>query len=131
MELPIRWSTQPWWRCARPATAVRCSWVGRPDLASAFEAVEQVREVLAILEKQLVVVSLIDEVLERGMRVAIGEETGVEPLAECSIVVAPYQVEGQPAGRIGILGPTRMDYSQALSAVAVVSRRLGIALSEG
>ena len=104
---------------------------GASRLASAFEAVEQVREVLAILEKQLVVVSLIDEVLERGMRVAIGEETGVEPLAECSIVVAPYQIEGQSAGRIGILGPTRMDYSHALSAVAVVSRRLGIALSEG
>jgi heat-inducible transcriptional repressor len=104
---------------------------GASRLASAFEAVEQVREVLAILEKQLVVVSLIDDLIGRGMRVAIGEETGVEPLAECSIVVSPYHIEGQPAGTIGVLGPTRMDYSQALSAVAVVSRRLSSALSEG
>jgi heat-inducible transcriptional repressor len=104
---------------------------GASRLASAFEAVEQVREVLGILEKQLVVVSLIDDVLERGMQVAIGEETGVDILAECSIVVAPYHIEGQPAGTVGVLGPTRMDYSQALSAVAVVSRRLGAALSEG
>ena len=46
-------------------------------------------------------------------------------------MVAPYAIEGESAGTIGVLGPTRMDYSQAMSAVAVVSRRLGRALSEG
>ena len=39
-------------------------------------------------------------------------------------IVAPYQVEGEPAGTIGVLGPTRMNYPQALAAVAVVSQRL-------
>lgn len=104
---------------------------GASRMAAAFEAVEQVRDVLAILEQQIVVVSLIRDVLDRGMRVAIGEETGVEPLAECSLVVAPYAIEGELAGTIGVLGPTRMDYGHALSAVALVSRRLGRALSEG
>ncbi len=103
---------------------------GASRVASAFEAVEQVREVLAILEQQIVVVSLISDVIERGMRVAIGEETGMAPLAECSLVVAPYNVGGEAAGTIGVIGPTRMNYSQALSAVAVVSLRLGQALSE-
>lgn len=104
---------------------------GTSRVASAFEAVEQVRDILTILEQQIVVVSLISDVLDRGMRVAIGEETGVEPLAECSLVVAPYAVEGDLAGTIGVLGPTRMNYTQALAAVAVVSRRLGNVLSEG
>jgi heat-inducible transcriptional repressor len=104
---------------------------GASRVASAFEAVEQVRDILTILEQQIVVVSLISDVLDRGLRVAIGEETGVEPLAECSIVVAPYEVEGELAGTIGVLGPTRMNYSQALAAVAVVSNRLGNVLSEG
>ena len=63
--------------------------------------------------------------------VAIGAETGIEPLAECALVVAPYDVEGEPAGTIGVLGPTRMNYPQALAAVAVVSKRLGRRLSEG
>jgi heat-inducible transcriptional repressor len=103
---------------------------GASRVASAFEAVEQVRDILTILEQQIVVVSLISDVLGRGMRVAIGEETGVEPLAECSLVVAPYTIEGEPAGTIGVLGPTRMDYGQALAAVAVVSRRLGTVLGE-
>ena len=103
---------------------------GVSRVAAAFEAVEQIRDVLAILEQQIVVVSLIRDVLDRGMRVAIGGETGVETLADCSLVVAPYSVEGETTGMIGVLGPTRMDYEQALSAVAVVSRRLGHALSE-
>ncbi len=104
---------------------------GASRIAAAFDAVEQVREVLALLEEQIVVVSLIREVLNRGMRVAIGEETGVGSLAECALVLAPYRVEDNIQGTIGILGPTRMDYSQALSAVAVVSSRLEKALHEG
>ena len=49
----------------------------------------------------------------------------------CSVVVAPYEIDGEPAGTIGVLGPTRMNYPQALAAVAVVSKRLGQRLSEG
>ena len=58
-------------------------------------------------------------------------ERNVLALAECSIVVAPYEIEGERAGTVGILGPTRMHYEQALAAVAVVSKRLGRVLSEG
>jgi heat-inducible transcriptional repressor len=104
---------------------------GASRVASAFDAIDQVRDILTILEQQIVVVTLISDVLGRGMRVAIGGETGVEPLAECSLVVAPYSIEGELAGTVGVLGPTRMNYAQALAAVAVVSRRLGNVLSEG
>jgi heat-inducible transcriptional repressor len=104
---------------------------GRSRVVAAFDAVEKVREVLAVLERQLVVVSLIRDVLSRGQTVSIGSETGVEPLNECSLVVAPYEVDGHQVGTIGVLGPTRLNYPQALSAVAVVSKRLGDRLSEG
>jgi heat-inducible transcriptional repressor len=104
---------------------------GQSRVVSAFDAIEKVREVLAVLERQLVVVSLIRDVLARGQTVSIGTETGVEPLNECSLVVAPYEVDGQQVGTIGVLGPTRLNYPQALSAVAVVSQRLGDRLSEG
>ncbi len=103
---------------------------GRANMAVAFEAIEQVREVLGILEQQLVVVTLIRDVLDRGLQVAIGNETGVENLADCSLVVAPYGTPDETVGTIGILGPTRMDYPQALAAVAMVSNRLGSALTE-
>lgn len=104
---------------------------GASRMAVAFDAVETVRRVLGTLEQQYVVVGLLRDVLDRGLSVAIGAEHGLEPLAECSVIVAPYEVEGELAGTIGILGPTRMHYPQALAAVAVVSRRLGRRLSEG
>ena len=104
---------------------------GASLMAGSFDAIETVRQVLTILEQQIVVVSLLRDVLDRGLSVAIGSETGVEPLAECSLVVAPYMVDGEGVGTIGVLGPTRMNYPQALAAVAVVSQRLGNRLSEG
>jgi heat-inducible transcriptional repressor len=104
---------------------------GASRMASAFDAVAQVSEILRILEQQFVVVSLLRDVLDRGLHVAIGTETGIAPLADCSVIVSPYSVDGEPTGTIGVLGPTRMNYPQALAAVAVVSQRLGHRLSEG
>ena len=104
---------------------------GASKMATAFSAIETVRAVLAVLEEQYVVVSLLRDTLSRGLNVAIGTETGVAPLAECALVVAPYLVDGQSVGSIGVLGPTRMNYSQALAAVAVVSNQLGERLRKG
>lgn len=104
---------------------------GASRVSAAFDAVETVRSVLTTLEQQYVVVGLLRDVLDRGMSVSIGAEHGLEALAECSIVVYPYEVEGQHAGTIGVLGPTRMHYPEALAAVAVVSKRLGRHLTEG
>ena len=103
---------------------------GTSRMVTAFDAVESVRKVLGILEQQYVVVGLLRDVVDRGLTVAIGVEHGVEPLAECSVVVSPYQVEGETVGAIGVLGPTRMHYPKALAAVAMVSQRLGHTLSE-
>ncbi len=104
---------------------------GASRMARAFNAVETVRAVLATLEEQYVVVSLLRDVIDRGLSVAIGAEHGVVPLADCAVVVSRYQVEGSEAGTVGILGPTRMNYPHAMAAVALVSERLGNYLSEG
>jgi len=104
---------------------------GASRMAAAFDAVDTVRQVLSTLEQQYVVVGLLRDVLDRGLSVSIGAEHQLESLAECSIVVYPYEVEGQLAGTIGVLGPTRMHYPEALAAVAVVSKRLGRHLTEG
>ena len=104
---------------------------GAARITEAFDAIETVREVLGLLEQQFVVVSLLRDVLDRGLHVAIGTETGMPTLAECALVVAPYIVEGEAAGTIGVLGPARMHYPKALAAVAVVSSRLGERLTEG
>ncbi len=104
---------------------------GASHLAAAFDAVGTIRNILDILEQQYVLVTLIKDVIDSGLSVAIGAEHGVVPLADCSIVVAPYRIEGERAGTVGILGPTRMHYEQTLAAVGVVSRKLSQALSKG
>jgi heat-inducible transcriptional repressor len=97
---------------------------GAAAVANAFDAVEVVRSVLQTLEQQFVVVSLISDIVNRGMSVSIGGEHGVEPLAACSVVVAPVVVDGEHLGSVGVLGPTRMNYPQALATVDVVSEQL-------
>jgi heat-inducible transcriptional repressor len=104
---------------------------GTARIAGSFDAIETVERVLGILEQQFVVVSLLHELVDRGLTVAIGSETGVETLADCALVVAPYQADGEVAGTVAVLGPTRMDYAEAVSAVAAVSQRLTRMLTEG
>lgn len=105
---------------------------GAAQMATTFDAIETVRRVLAILEQQYVLVSLLRHAIhDDRLSVAIGAEHGVEPLAQCSLVVAPYEYDGVKIGTVGVLGPTRMNYPQAMAAVGVVSQRLGRALREG
>ncbi len=104
---------------------------GSAHIAGAFDTVATLQDVLVLLEQQLVVVSMLEDVLNRGLSVAIGSETGVGPLSDCAVVVAPFNVGGVHSGTIGLLGPARMNYSAAIAAVGMVSQRLSRTLSEG
>lgn len=104
---------------------------GAASLASSFDAVDTVRDVLTTIEQQFVVVTLLQDLLDRGLSVAIGAEHGIEPLATCSVVVAPVVADGEVVGSVGVLGPTRMNYPQALNAVEVVGEKLGQHIAEG
>lgn len=91
----------------------------------AFATAERASRLLEMLEQQVVVVSLVRDLLDQGVTVSIGSENDVDELRDCSLVLAPYSVDGQTLGTVGVLGPTRMDYQQALAAVAAVSQQLG------
>ncbi len=96
---------------------------------SAFSTNERAARLLEMLEHQVVVVSLIRELIDNGLTVSIGSENSLDDLRDCSIVLAPYEVDGHAAGVIGVLGPTRMDYRHTLAAVSNVSKQLGRHLS--
>lgn len=97
---------------------------GSSKVAEVFDGVETVRKVLGILEQELLVVSLVQDMLNQGLSVAIGSEHGFEPLSACAVIVAPVTVDGAPAGAVGLLGPTRMNYREAMTAADVVSQYL-------
>jgi len=95
----------------------------------AFSTTQSAARLLEMLEHHVVVVSVVHELLQAGLTVRIGSENHLEELRECAIVLAPYEVDGQVAGVVGVLGPTRMDSRHALSAVSAVSQQLGRHLS--
>ncbi|MBT9455273.1 MAG: heat-inducible transcriptional repressor HrcA [Burkholderiaceae bacterium] len=65
-----------------------------------------------------------------GVRIYIGGESQVVPYEELSIVSAPYEVDGQIVGTLGVIGPTRMAYDRMIQIVDITSRLVTNALSQ-
>ncbi|MEO1767914.1 heat-inducible transcriptional repressor HrcA [Thiobacter aerophilum] len=65
----------------------------------------------------------------QGVQIFIGGESGVMPLDECSLVTAPYEVNGRVVGTVGVIGPTRMAYDRVIPIVDITAKLLSSALS--
>ena len=65
-----------------------------------------------------------------GVRIYIGGESQIVPFEELSVVSAPYEVDGQVVGTLGVIGPTRMAYDRMIQIVDITSRMVGQALSQ-
>ena len=59
-----------------------------------------------------------------GVQIFIGGEAGVAPLDECSVVTAPYEVDGRIVGTVGVIGPTRMAYERVIPIVDITAKLL-------
>ncbi|MDR0181760.1 heat-inducible transcriptional repressor HrcA [Lysobacter arvi] len=90
-------------------------------LRELFEAFSRKREILQLLERT---------VQAPGVRIFIGEETGLAPLEGMSLVTAPYVApgSGMVLGVLGVIGPTRMAYDRVIPVVQAAADALGAAL---
>jgi heat-inducible transcriptional repressor len=86
--------------------------------------------VLEAIEEQVVLLKLITEMQSErhGVSLSIGRENQFESLANASVVVSGYENQGSEIAKLGVIGPTRMDYSSNISAVRAVARYLTKAL---
>lgn len=91
------------------------------NLRRAFELFEQKTQILRLLD-----VSSKAE----GVRIYIGGESQVVPFEELSVVSAPYEVDGQVVGTLGVIGPTRMHYDKMIQIVDITSKLVSNALSQ-
>jgi heat-inducible transcriptional repressor len=66
----------------------------------------------------------------QGVQIYIGGESGLVPLDECSVITAPYEVDGQVLGTVGVIGPTRMAYERVIPIVEVTARLLSSAMAQ-
>jgi heat-inducible transcriptional repressor len=87
-----------------------------------FDAVSRKGRVLHLLDRCLV---------STGVQLFIGEESGYGPLGDMSLVTASYEVSGEVAGVLGVIGPTRMDYKDVIPVVDVTARLLSAAMRNG
>lgn len=80
---------------------------------------ERATELLYTFEEKKLLTDLITDKLDdeekRGIQVYIGDETPVKSMKDCSVVTATYEIEEGVYGKIGIVGPKRMDYEKVVS----------------
>jgi heat-inducible transcriptional repressor len=89
-------------------------------LRDLFDAFARKREILQLLERTI---------HAQGVRVFIGEETGLATLDGCTVVTAPYGAQGRVLGVLGVIGPTRMAYDRVIPMVQATADLLGAALN--
>jgi heat-inducible transcriptional repressor len=88
-------------------------------LRQLFEAFNAKRDILHILDQSI---------HAEGTQIFIGEESGYSVLGDCSVVTAPYKVNDEVIGVLGVIGPTRMPYDRVISVVDVTAKLLSAAL---
>jgi heat-inducible transcriptional repressor len=90
----------------------------------------QLRRAFDLFEQKTQLMRLLDISSQAaGVRIFIGGESQVVPFEELSVVSAPYKVDGQVVGTLGVIGPTRMPYDRMIQIVDITSRLVSNALS--
>ncbi len=96
-----------------------------------FRDMDLTRKLLRMLSEKEDLAGLMRKELPfRGLNVYIGRENSCEMLTECSLITCGYTLRGRAVGRVGVIGPTRMDYDRALRTVSCLSDLISSKLEE-
>jgi heat-inducible transcriptional repressor len=91
---------------------------------------KRLRELFDLFEQRTGLLQLLDVSSNAdGVQIFIGGESGIASLDECSVIAAPYEVNGKVVGSVGVIGPTRMAYDRVIPIVDITARLLSSALS--
>jgi heat-inducible transcriptional repressor len=108
-------------------TEERVVLAGTPNLAQfGHDFAHMIRPVLEALEEQVVLLRLLGEATDPSrIIVRIGHENELASLAATSVVTSGYGTGDQMVAKLGVVGPTRMDYPGTMGAVRAVARYVG------
>ena len=96
---------------------------------SQTQALDHLRSLFQAFSLKGDILHLLDRCMKsQGVQLFIGEESGYKVLDECSVVTAPYHVEGEMVGALGVIGPTRMAYEKVIPIVDATAKILSEAL---
>jgi len=92
--------------------------------------VDRLRRLFEAFNEKHAILRLLDNCLQaEGIQIFIGQESGYRILDDISVVTAPYMLDNQVVGVLGIIGPTRMAYERVIPIVDVTAKLLGSALN--
>lgn len=95
-----------------------------------LSSVEKLRQLFDAFNKKRDILHLLDQCVSAdGVQIFIGEESGYQVLDECSVVTAPYRVNEELVGVLGVIGPTRMAYERVIPIVDMTAKLLTAALN--
>lgn len=98
------------------------------DLASSMD---KLRRLFEVFEHKTSLLQLLDVSSHaQGVQIFIGGESRLVPLEDMAVITAPYEVDGQIVGTLGVIGPTRMAYDRVIPIVDITARLLSSALSQ-
>ena len=80
-----------------------------------FSDIQKAKSLFQTLEEKDVLVTLLESGQSNDIQILIGSENSVQGMKDCSVITATYKMSDDTRGTIGIVGPTRMDYSQVVS----------------
>ncbi|MGI9222844.1 MAG: heat-inducible transcriptional repressor HrcA [Woeseiaceae bacterium] len=93
--------------------------------------IETLRKLFDAFSRKRLILDLMDRSIHaQGVQVFIGEESGFGILDDCSVVTAPYHIDDDTIGVLGVIGPTRMAYDRVVPIVDITARLLGSALGQ-
>ncbi|MDD5392563.1 MAG: heat-inducible transcriptional repressor HrcA [Thiothrix sp.] len=99
--------------------------MGYDDLSD----IHKLRELFAAFTRKRDILGLLDKCLQAdGVQIFIGRESGQSAFEACSVVTAPYEVDGEQLGVLGVIGPKRMAYEKVIPVVDITAKLLSIAL---
>jgi heat-inducible transcriptional repressor len=91
--------------------------------------VDKLRRLFEAFSRKQLILDLLDRSMNAdGVQIFIGEESGYEILDDCSVVTAPYKLDDDTVGVLGVIGPTRMAYDRVVPIVDITARLLRAAL---
>ncbi|MCY1227261.1 Heat-inducible transcription repressor HrcA [compost metagenome] len=98
------------------------------DLASSMD---KLRRLFDVFEHKTSLLQLLDVSSHaQGVQIFIGGESRLVPIEDMAVITAPYEVDGQIVGTLGVIGPTRMAYERVIPIVDITARLLSSALSQ-
>ncbi len=101
------------------------------DVQDLSSNMSNLRKLFDLFERKTGLLQILDiSNRAHGVQIFIGGESGLVPLDECSVVTAPYEVDGKIVGTVGVIGPTRMAYERVIPIVDITAKLLSSALAQ-